>query len=393
MVTMGEATPDEATPDEAAPDGVAPDGVAPGSGESLSVVVGLVADPGLPTRIVRRLADKLPTLLATRIDASVAWQARVASHTLPLDEDDVFILSNQLTSMKSREGWDIAIYVTDLPRFASNRVVVTDVDTENGLAIVSLPALGLGLSRRTSIVLLHILGKIYAADATPDAGRGRRLKGMMTPVGATLTARAGIDSYAALKEPQGSLRLLIGMVLSNRHWRLVADLSSMMAAAAATGAFGIFYASIAHLSDQMGETRLGLTTLAVILTITLWLPLHHRLWETPGGHRRRSLIYNGSSLASIAIGVVCMYAVLLAVLIAAAWLVIPPEYLNNQLGHMGSFADYFDLSWLAASMGMAAGAIGSSFDSGNKIRNALYSSREANRRQHPDNTNDTESAS
>lgn len=354
-----------------------------GRTEHDTIVVGVVADGGFPTKAAGKLDRLLPAILNRRIDASIQWDVRVSTRTMPLTEENVVSLTHDLAAVKSQEDWDMAVYVTDLPRFARGRVVIADVNVHQGLAIVSMPALGLGVSRRLSKVILHVIGKIYAADAGADAGRGRRLKGMAGPVELAGSTRSEIDTYIALRRAQGLLRLIVGLVFSNRPWRLVWDLKSAIAAAAAAGAFGIFYSSIAQLSDDMGKGRLAVVTVAVIVVTTMWLIAYNRLWETPAGplSRRRFTIYNASSIATVTISLVCMYAVLVLVLLTGSAIVIPPEFLSNQLGHSVGFMAYVDLAWLSASMGMVAGALGASFDSTDAIRAALYSQREAARRQ------------
>src|SRR5690625_46447 len=351
------------------------------------MVVGVVADGGFPTKAAGKLDRRLPSILKSRIDASIEWELRISTRTMPLTEENVVSLTHDLAAVKSQEDWDIAVYVTALPRFAQGRVVIADVNVAQGLAIISMPALGFGVSRRLSKVALHLVGKIYAADADvdtrADAGRGRRLKGMTGPVELAGRSHSEIDTYIALRRVQGWLRLIAGMVFSNRPWRLVWDLKSAIAAGAAAGTFGIFYSSIAQLSDDMGHVRLAMVTLAVIVVTTIWLVAYNRLWETPAGpfSRRRFTIYNTSSIATVTISIVCMYAVLVLVLLAGSAIVIPPAFLSNQLGHSVGFMAYVDLTWLSASMGMVAGALGASFDSTDAIRAALYSQREAARRQ------------
>src|SRR5699024_9042896 len=146
------------------------------------MVVGVVADGGFPTKAASKLDRMLPSILKRRIDASIEWELRVSTRTMPLTEENVVSLTHDLAAVKSQENWDLAVYVTDQPRFAQGRVVIADVYVAEGLAIISMPALAFGVSRRLSNVALQLGGKIYEADAEvasrADAGRGRRLKGM-----------------------------------------------------------------------------------------------------------------------------------------------------------------------------------------------------------------------
>ena len=61
-------------------------------------------------------------------------------------------------------------------------------------------------------------------------------------------------------------------------------------------------------------------------------------------------------------------------------MIIPVEYLEEELDQPSGVVDYVRLVWLAASMGTMAGAVGSSLDDSHRIRNATYSLRERHRR-------------
>jgi hypothetical protein len=76
-----------------------------------------------------------------------------------------------------------------------------------------------------------------------------------------------------------------------------------------------------------------------------------------------------------------MYALLWSLLFLVGLAVIEADYLRSQLGHPVNLLDYGHLSWLAASLGTLAGALGSNFDSDEAIREATYSRREHQRRQ------------
>lgn len=67
-------------------------------------------------------------------------------------------------------------------------------------------------------------------------------------------------------------------------------------------------------------------------------------------------------------------------LFVAALILIPEHYLAGELEHEVSWVNYLDLTWLATSMGIMAGAVGSSFDDDEAIRDATYSLRESERR-------------
>lgn len=91
-------------------------------------------------------------------------------------------------------------------------------------------------------------------------------------------------------------------------------------------------------------------------------------------------------MATISIGVLCMYALLFVVTLASALVVIPPDYLSSALGRPSGFGEFAVVTWLSASMGTIAGALGSGLASEDAVRHAAYSRREQERRARLDDT-------
>ena len=68
-------------------------------------------------------------------------------------------------------------------------------------------------------------------------------------------------------------------------------------------------------------------------------------------------------------------------ILAAALIVIDRGFLAEQTGTDAGFAAYVHLAWLASSLGMFAGAVGSSADSYDDVLRATYGHRERLRRR------------
>src|SRR5690625_7897301 len=73
--------------------------------------------------------------------------------------------------------------------------------------------------------------------------------------------------------------MLAGMLRSNRPGRLLPALTSCMAVAIATGAFGIFYGTLAPVSDALSGPRLLLISALGTCLLTAWLSMGNRLWN------------------------------------------------------------------------------------------------------------------
>ena len=97
--------------------------------------------------------------------------------------------------------------------------------------------------------------------------------------------------------------------------------------------------------------------------------------------RRKALLYNTSTAATLAIGVACMYAILFVLSLLAAAVLINSDYFAQTLGHPVGAGSYLNLVWLCTSVGIVAGALGSSLENEETVRNATYGRRERERQE------------
>ncbi|MFC4902159.1 hypothetical protein [Kocuria oceani] len=356
-----------------------------------TTTVGIMADPGLPEKVARRVAEDLPGVLSERSGPDVSWEIEVSRETLPLTEEGAIPLLDRAEELRERYGWDVVIYLTDLPRSHGGAPMVCELSAEAAAALVSLPTLGLDhFSQKARRLLAALVDALQegtaqcpsATEVVEALGHGQ--------VRCVLPDGDGDVSYIVLPGRANRLRLLAGMVLSNRPGRLLPALASCVAAAAATGAFGIFYASIWNMSDALHPARLAMISVVVTGALSGWLIFHNSLWnrsrDTDEPWRAGS--DNASTVITVWLSVAMMYAVLWSLLFAVSLAVIEADYLQSQLGHPVGVLDYVHLSWLAASLGTLAGALGSNFDSDEAIREATYSRREHQRRQLADTYDD-----
>ncbi|RCG14881.1 DUF2267 domain-containing protein [Streptomyces reniochalinae] len=356
-----------------------------------------MVDPGLPSEVAAALAvDRLPRLLHQHV-ASGTWRVEVEARTLPLDENGVLPLL-RLAGDRTEDNTDLLVYLTDLPRGSVVRPVLADISTRRRAALVSLPATGsFRLRRHLGQALLHVAYRLHhghgrnvarsgaGKEGEAEVPRPQRLRRAPAtwgwPLKEVFSGEEGIDTSLVLTGWRGRTRLLCGMVRTNRPWRLVPHLASATAAAAATAAFGIFYSSIWQMADALSVARLVLITVLSLAGMVSWLLFYNHLWDSPHGHRapQDTVLYNASTLITLALGVGCMYLLLYALTLLAGLVVIDAGFLQSKLGHPAGLGDYATLAWLACSMGTVAGALGSSLDSETAVRQATYSRREQER--------------
>lgn len=349
------------------------------------IAVGLVADPGLPLTLAKALRESLEGMLPRQLDPKVNWSLETEKFSMPLTSTGSVDLNVNSQHFKQAGRWDYVVYLTDLPKYENSEPLISSVDASSGTAVVVLPALGLVRQKRLLRAVLQVLAALHGVGDPYLRGEGkvpRRVDPLLIERRFEAETEGG-GAFETAKGLRGRILLLLGMVRSNRPWRLVSKLSTAMAAAVATGAFGVFYTSIWSMADHLPPQRLVIISLLAIMIMGLWLVLHNQLWEAPTGdhYKEKRVIYNLATILTIFLAVLLMYVVLFLVILAGSLIIIDVSYLAVQLRHDVGINEYVNLSWLATSLGIMAGAVGSSMDDEESVRKATFSRREYERRQ------------
>ena len=317
-----------------------------------------MTERGFPARLVERVEDRLERLVE-RAGMTYRGYETAPDTTLgatPYADMDTAGISG------ARDDGDLRIFLTEMPRLRGRSVIVAESDTEQRAIVVSTTALG----PRPARALIDCI-----AGWLDDAQSPRRRWAPQT---------AGTTTYL-VAGGAGRARLVLGLVRSNRPWRLIPTLTGMTAAAAAAASFGIFFSSIWAMSQALPWWRLAIiTTLSVVLA-SLWLIVNNRLWERAGLDRWKRRLYNTVTACTVVFSALTLYAGLFVAILAAALIVIDRGFLAEQTGTDAGFAAYVHLAWLASSLGMFAGAVGSSADSYDDVLRATYGHRERLRRR------------
>lgn len=348
-----------------------------------TVSVGLLTDDGLPRQLAGRIVDGLPERLSRDLGDHTRFQVEHETQSLPLDEDGNIPMLTLAEERRAEHDWDVLVLITDLPRRAGTVPIASDYDADHGVAMVSLPALGaLRLRGRVCRLIIHLIRHLVAdqvATADPPRSIGGRLRELVASM-RHIPGRGG-EQHLALVGVRGRLRLLAGMIRDNRPWRLVPNLAGATAAAAATAAYGIVTTSFWRLAEALPALRLAGITVLAIAVMSGWLMVHNHLWDSPPGHvaRREAVLYNASTVLTLALGVTCMYAILFGLALVAAVVLVEGTYLAQVLGHPAGPGSYLKLAWLSTSVGIVAGAVGSSLEDEESVRRATYSRRERER--------------
>jgi hypothetical protein len=350
-----------------------------------TVALGVVVAPGLASDLTARIADDLAEDLR-RSYGDVEWRTGLQVDRLVTPPASNTEILSAARRRLLESDWDLAVVVTDLPLKIGRRPLFAHTSPTHGVAIVSLPALGVfHVAKRLQRVLLRLVGELIGA---PDDDRSddplsrlrRRIEqGALRELAADTPERGFLFVPAVLTD---HVRLLVGMVRANRPWRLVARLHRALVAAVAVGALGLLDANVWLIASELDLWRLaaaGLT--AIVLTIGVAIVVHG-LWERAPNPRVREqvVLFNFATTATLTLGILTLYVLLFVLILSAAALVIEPAVLEHALDTPADVRDYVSLAWLVACFATVGGALGVMLESEEAVREAAYTSSGVSRR-------------
>src|SRR5215207_974334 len=316
-----------------------------------SVTLGLIPAPEMPEEIAAELSTELPELLSQGVDEGVSWEVSVICDPLTGSEADAVRVIDAGRERMLEEGWDLAICLTDMPLRKDGRPVVAAVSTARKVAVISLPPLGVTLlHRRAREGIVQLVNELYegshelgrdgedqqhdeevGADAgTGEARRpgpgshqlvGRRLTELVAPIKRVTPTDDDdvVDVRFVSPTVRGHLRLLAGMVLANRPWRLFTTMKGALAAAFATAAYALVMPTIWQMADSLGWVRLSGLMVLSIVAMVVWIIVGHNLWERPAQQdaQDQAALYNAATALTLSVAVLFSYGVLFVLVLVA----------------------------------------------------------------------------
>jgi hypothetical protein len=346
-----------------------------------AIVVGLIAAHD-DRDLADALAEDLPPTLRDRVDGRTEWRAEVHE----VEPADASATPSELIETVRRHlldrGWQMGIGLTALPLRAGRRLVTAEASASHGSGLVSIPALG-ALHRSARLrelavdVVEGLLGESTGATDRDRSGRAMRISRRSVEL-ASPADMAAAETHGAVRfagaVALGNLSLFAGMVRANHPTRVMARLSRSATAALGTGAYAVSSSSIWTLADLSTWPRLVASALLSMLLILVSLVVAHGLWERrrDASARERIVLFNIVTVTTLAIGVATLYMALFLVMGIAAAVIIPPTALHEQLGRGSDVAEFARIAWLASSIAMVGGALGSLLESDEAVRDAAY---------------------
>jgi hypothetical protein len=364
----------------------------PGTG-GRTATVGLLTPPDLAATVADTLAAGLPELLARDLDERVDWRIEIVREPLAGGDHEAATILDFSHARREHEAWAFALCLTDLPIYRDGRLVVAEVSVARGVAGLSLPAFGVFRpARRVRDAVVGLVGELQAGRSRWEAAAGGGGDDPATPPPrlpaavpvaerVSPTAAGDVDVRFVAPTPGGPLRLLGGMALANRPWRLVPAFRGAAAAAFGTAIYALVNTSIWRLGEALGWARLGALAFLSVAALVAWVIVAHKLWEPMSGPAAQPLarLYNAVTAVTVSAAVLAIHGGLFALVLVAAAVFVPPGLLAGNLQHPVGVGDYATLAWLVTSLATFAGALGSGLEDEERVQGAAYGYRQRRR--------------
>jgi hypothetical protein len=344
------------------------------------IVVGLVATPpDYPAQVTARLSAELADRLAERVDDGVLWTVREGwGEIAPRRDGGVEALLDDLADRRADARWDVAVCLTDLPLHTGRVPLVAQASARRGVAMVSLPALGLRQLPAVRAVVPDLVARLLtdASDerVVPADWAPVELTGRVAAIRRMIGEADGGEPAYVASRLIGRARLVAGMVRANRPGRALLGLSKLLVGAFGTAAFALTTNTIWQMGDALGGVRLTVIMLLGLTALVTWLVVAHGLWEKPGPGTPAELarLFNWGTVLTLILATTVSYLVLFAGTVLAAALLIDTSVLAQTLQRRVEFTDYLTLAWIISSLATVGGAIGSGLEDEDAVRAAAY---------------------
>ena len=354
-----------------------------------SITVGLVPAPGMPRTLIEKIIDELPELTEKYIDADCIFKFELEVSPLASSAEYINETIHRMAKIKKKNDWDYVIGITDLPSLSENRVVVSEFDSQKSVSLISLPALGFfSVKRKLRRMVTHHLEYLYKYNEDSMSFSSRELS---SPTVMNISRETPIEDnestnrYIIKSYIIGWLKIILGMTYINEPWSIVTNFKTLVSLAFATGTYVAIFSTPWELSIDYQPWRLILLMIFAVIGMVFWLIYAHKLWgksSTKTAVHYRWL-YNLTTFMTLLFVTIANYVILFILLTISVTMFVPPEIFNDwtQADEDFTVMNYINLIWFTTSLGILAGALGSTAESEEKIRSVTYSYRQLYRYQ------------
>lgn len=362
------------------------------------ITVGLIPAPGMARTLIEKVIEDLPEYAEEFISTDCTFKFEIEISPLASSSEYINETIHRMVKRKEKNDWDYVIGVTDLPSLSEKKVVVSEFDSQKSVSLLSLPALGFFfLKRKLKRMVTHHLEYLYEYNKNSFSFKSTELS---TPTVMNISREMPIESnestnrYIIKSYIIGWLKIILGMTYINEPWSIVTNFKTLVSLAFATGTYIAIFSTPWELSIDYQPWRLIALTLFSATGMVIWLMYAHKLWEKSSTktavHYR--WLYNLTTFMTLLFVSVTNYGILFILLTISVSMFVPPEIFNEWTRADEDFTimNYINLIWFTTSLGILAGALGSTAESEDKIRSVTYSYRQRyryNKLQEDDDSN------
>lgn len=334
----------------------------------------VVADPGLPTRRVDSIRDEFEQTLHELFSPPI--QVLTRTRLIRIDPQNSLDFADARQVAEDNERVDVTLLLTEIPRHTDGKPLIAEIFPDENVGVLSCPTFGAWATKKR--ILTTLVDAVIRLSPTTEA-RDPEVYGLRWNQWSEHEDTGSLALHAHTFT--GGPRTVLGMTLGNEPWRIVPRLSSAMAAASATGAFGIFYHSIWEMAESLSTLRLLLIGFGAMTVMGVWLMIGNGLWDKPREEKfsRVVMLYNMSTALTLSLCMLMLYTSLVVLILVGGLVVIDPDFMTQTISGEAEFTSYLDIAWLSAAMGTVAGALGSSFDAEADLRKLTHGQRERQR--------------
>ena len=364
-----------------------------------SITIGLIPAPGMPRKLVEKIIEDLPGLAREYIDTGRTFKFEIEVSPLASSSEYINDTIYRMNTIKEKNEWDYVIAVTDLPSLSEQRVVVSEFDSQKAVSLLSLPALGfLFLKRKLKRMLIHHLEYLHEYTKNNESFKSSELT---TPTVMNISPETPVEDnestnrYIIKSRGAGWLKIISGMTFINEPWSIVTNFKTLVSLAFATGTYIAVFSTPWELSLDYQPWRLLTLMMFSVIGMVFWLLYAHKLWETSSSKTAAHYrwLYNLTTFMTLLFITIANYGILFILLSISVTMFVPPEIFNDWTQANDNFTvmNYINLIWFTTSLGMLAGALGSTAENEEKVRSVTYSYRQRYRyNQLQENENETE---
>lgn len=358
-----------------------------------ATTVGIIAAPELAEDIAKELVETLPKVLQEQIANDTDWEIEMVVDPLTGAAETVGEIFQEATTYRGNREWDYIICLTDLPILHAEKVVAVDINESLQISLISIPAFGFGpLLKRVEKSVVYTCKEMSIKVEAQDKRdvKTTKLLRRVFPISHMQKVRLHMDETGDLHsriiitpKTLGNIRLVLGMTFANNPFKMMSSLTSVVAIAFTTGAFGMIFTTMWKLSHLFSNLRLTGITFAAIIGMIIWISIAQELWEpiSTSSHKRISKLYNLTTATTLIVAISGYYIVMFSLFLIISLVLIPPDFLAEtlELDTTASFIHYLKIAWFASSLSIVAGAIGAGLVDEELLRDSTYGYRQRSR--------------